>query len=519
MAKTAHRVTLDDIRRQAESDLISFIRLVAPYQVIGSIHEEVCSWWTRQGAGRHQLTLLPRDHGKSRLVAFRVAWEITRNPTTTVLYMSATSTLAEKQLGLIKQILDSEIHKRYWPEHLHPEEGKRELWNVKEISVDHPSRRSEGVRDPTVFTAGLSTTITGLHFDIVVLDDLVVKDNVYTKEGRIRTRETYSLLASIESAEAQEWVVGTRYHPKDLYNDMVEMESEVYDRDGNVIDKAPVYEVFEREVESRGDGTGEFLWPRQCRHDGKWFGFNQEILAQKRAKFLDRTQYYAQYYNRPEDRDNPAVDPSKFQYYDRSLLEQRSGKWTYNGNVLNVFAAIDFAFSRNVKADWTALVVIGIDAKNNIYVLDIITLKTDRIADYYKAIMTSYVKWEYQKLRAEVTVAQQAIVRELKESYIKPNGMSIRIDEYRPTRNEGTKAERIASILEPRYDNNSVWHYKGGNCQVLEEELVLRNPPHDDIKDCLASAISIAYPPLRFTRQERDKKVINFHPRFGGVSF
>jgi hypothetical protein len=518
MSKLPVNIKLQEIREAAEADLVTFIKLIAPYQVLGAIHEEICSWWTRQDAKSHQLLLLPRDHSKSRLIAYRAAWELTKDPTKTILYISATTTLAEKQLGLIKQFITSDIYRRYWPEHINVEEGKRELWNVREIALDHPARKENGVRDPTVFTAGLGTTITGMHFDIVILDDLVVRENAYTEEGRGRVRDTYSLLASIESAEAKEWAVGTRYHPKDLYENMMQMEYEKYDEDGEILGVEQVYEVFERPVENRGDGSGEFLWPRQRRYDGKWFGFDQNILAQKRSKYMDATQFYAQYYNRPEDRENPAVNPSTFQYYDRALLDRRNGRWAYNGNTLNVFAAIDFAFSRGKKADWTALVVIGVDATNNVYVLDIITLKTDRISDYYKAIMDSYVKWEYSKLRAEITIAQQAIVRELKEGYIKPNGLSIRIEEYRPTRNEGTKEERIASTLEPRYDNLSMWHYKGGNCQLLEEELVLKHPPHDDIKDCLASAIAISCPPIRFARQNRDKKVLPFHSRFGGVA-
>lgn len=515
---SSNKETIDTIREQAENDLISFIRLVAPYHVLGAVHEEICDWWTRQGARKSQIVLMPRDHQKSRLVAFRVLWHITKFPTATILYLSATTTLAEKQLNFIKQMLDSPIYRRYWPDHIDPIVGRRTLWNTSEIALDHPSRKAEGIRDPTIFTAGLSTTITGLHFDVVVLDDVVVRENAYTEDGRQKTRETYSLLASVASTEAQEWVVGTRYHPKDLYNDMVQMESETYNDEGEVVTRTPVYEIFERQVEDRGDGTGEFLWPRQRRYDGKWFGFNADILAQKKAKYLDKTQFYAQYYNRPEDRDSQAISSDTFQYYDRTFLEQRRGRWTYNGKVLNVFACIDFAFSRSARADWTALVVIGVDGDNNIYVLDIVLLKTDRISDYYKAILDTYVKWEYQKLRAEVTVAQQAIVRELKEGYIKPNGMSIRIEEYRPGRSEGSKAERIAATLEPRYDNMSVWHYKGGNCQMLEEELILRNPPHDDIKDCLAGAIAISYPPIKHVRQGRERKVLNFHPRFGGVS-
>ena len=115
----------DLIRERAENDLEFFINLVHPQRVLGSVHQELLSWWTRQDALHHQLVLLPRDHGKSAMVAYRVAWEITRNPTVRVLYISSTANLAEKQLGFIKSILDNKIYRRYWPEMTHPEDGKR----------------------------------------------------------------------------------------------------------------------------------------------------------------------------------------------------------------------------------------------------------------------------------------------------------------------------------------------------------------------------------------------------------
>jgi hypothetical protein len=141
--------TLDQIRIAAESDLVTFIKLVAPEQVLGQCHEDVCNWWTRQ------LLLFPRDHGKSRLIAFRVAWELTKNPTLRILYISATANLAEKQLGFVKNILTSDIYQRYWPEHVHADEGKRTRWTNSEIALDHPARKKENVRDPSVFTGGL----------------------------------------------------------------------------------------------------------------------------------------------------------------------------------------------------------------------------------------------------------------------------------------------------------------------------------------------------------------------------
>jgi hypothetical protein len=108
-------------------------------------------------------------------------------------------------------------------------------------------------------------------------------------------------------------------------------------------------------------------------------------------------------------------------------------------------------------------------------------------------------------------------VESIKE-YVRKDGVKLKVEEFRPARQEGSKQERIDAILEHRYSDLQVWHREGGWTPVLEEELVLARPPHDDIKDCLASAIAISCPPMKFTRQGRDKKVLAFHPRFGGVA-
>lgn len=505
----------EQIRLAAEQDLVTFIKLVAPEQVLGQCHEDVCNWWIRPDAKSHQLLLFPRDHGKSRLIAYRVAWELTKDPTLRILYISATANLAEKQLGFIKGILTSDIYRRYWPQHVHADEGKRSRWTTSEIALDHPLRKKENVRDPSIFTGGLTTSLTGMHCDIAVLDDVVVYENAYTGEGRNKVKSQYSLLSSIEGANAKEWVVGTRYHPADLYNDLMQMTEDLYDADGNKIAEDNIYEVFERAVEDMGDGTGEFLWPQQQRKDGKFFGFSRQILAKKRGQYLDKSQFRAQYYNDPTDPDNVPVGSEKFQYYERKHLKQESGFWYYKDNKLNVFAAVDFAFSLSKKADYTAIVVVGIDADNNIYVLDIDRFRTDRISEYFDHIFHLVSKWSFRKLRAEVTVAQQAIVRQLKE-LIKQHGLSLSVDEFRPNRHQGNKEERIAAVLEPRYDNLQIWHYRGGNVQTLEEELMSRNPPHDDVKDALASAVDMAVKPAKQVRRAKEQNIVWAGNRFRG---
>lgn len=509
------KLTKDEIRQHAESDLLVFIRLLAPHLLLGQCHVDLIEWWQSAARKRNCLVLLPRGHLKSKLIAYKTAWELTRDPTSTILYVSATSDLAEEQLGLIKQILTSDKYMKYWPEMIHPEEAKRARWTQTEIVVDHPLRVKEGIRDPSIKTAGLTTNITGFHATNVKLDDIVVPGNAYTEDGRRKVAAMVSQIASIKEPEAITDCVGTRYHGKDLYDTFLKQSYKVYDENDEIIDEAWVWDSYIKVVEE----DGEFLWPRERRADGKSFGFNLNILSHIKAEYEDKTQFFAQYYNNPNDPSLVRISPERFQYYDRKFVREEGGRWTVNGKPLSVFAGMDFAFSLKKAADFTTLAVVGIDPDNNYYVLDIDRFKTDRISDYFQSILRMYRKWGFKKIRCEVTVAQQVIVRDLKENYIKPHGLNLIVDEYRPTRHEGNKEERTAATLEPKYDNMQVWHYKGGEIPALEEELTMAKPPHDDIKDALTAAIDIAVAPMARRSGVSKQGNILTHSRFGGVRF
>ena len=76
----------------------------------------------------------------------------------------------------------------------------------------------------------------------------------------------------------------------------------------------------------------------------------------------------------------------------------------------------------------------------------------------------------------------------------------------------------MAAILNPLYENMAVFHYRGGHCQTLEEELVLEHPPHDDVMNAVADAFEISVPPSR-TQRSNDNNVVTFDSRFGGVAY
>ena len=509
-----------EIRETALTDLFFFARLVNPGYMYGDIHKEIYKWmqdYNLYGIGAenssNKLIMLPRAHLKSHMVATWVAWMITRHPEVTILYVSATAELAETQLFAIQNILASSIYQRYFPEYINPQEGKREKWSQRKFSIDHPKRRKEGIRDATVSTAGLTTNTTGWHADIIVPDDLVVPENAYTEDGRESVMKKSSQFTSIRNAGGFTMACGTRYHPSDVYYTWRNQEYEVYDNDGNVIERRPVWDIKEYAVES--DGT--FIWPRVVRADGKAFGFDRSVLARIRAEYSDKIQFYAQYYNDPNDPSSDRISRDRFRYFNPRLLKKEGLYWQYNGYKLNIYAAVDFAYSLSATADYTAIVVIGIDCEGNIFVLDIDRFKSFKVYEYFQHILALHSKWNFKKLRAEVTAAQKTIVDSIQD-FVKKEGLRLKVEEYRPNKYEGSKEERIAAVLEPLYENQDMWHMEGGWTSVLEDELIKARPAHDDLKDALASAVSIAVKPMR-TMSDKITDFISptkISSRFGG---
>lgn len=500
-------MTQDEIRELAESDFISFVKLVAPYNVMGSCHEDICKFLMDKSKKPYKLVIYPRGHRKSFYAAMYACWKIIKDPSIAIVYLSATSPLAESQLRTIKATLESKIVKRYWPEMVLEDEGKREKWTTTEICVDHPRRREEGTRDSTVKTGGLTTNITGSHADLIILDDLVVPAN-NDDLGRRAVIEQYSQLQSILNAGGEIIAVGTRYHPKDLYATIQDTYQEIYNDAGEIIGREPQWDILQRVVEE----NGEFLWPRQRRADGKYYGYDMKELARIKAGYIDKTQFYSQYYNDPNDQSTSPITPDMFMYYNRDNLTVTGGVYHLKDRPLNVYAAIDFAYSLSAKADSTAIVTVGVDQDNNRYVLDIDRFKTDKIQDYYDHIIAVHQKYNLRKLRAECTAAQQIIVKTLKDK-LAENSVRLVIDEYKPLRD---KEERVLATLKPLYEDRRIFHYKGGNCELLEEEVKQAKPAHDDMKNALADAIDIAVAP-RKTSYTRQIQTIQRLGRFGGV--
>jgi len=510
-----------ELIERCTSSLYAFACAVEPHRVWGDCHRELFEFWEQSDVNDmdNTLALMPRDHQKSHALAVRCAWEIYKDPSITIIYVSATAGLAERQLVDIQNILESRFFRRLSPDMINKDKGKRAMWNTTGISVDHPEREAEGVRDPTVATAGLTTNTTGWHCKFLAKDDVVIPENAYTIDSRKKVEANCSQLASVLTTGGRECAVGTRYHPKDHYANLKNMVESVHEEaTGEVIDSRAVYAVHERQVET----DGMFLWPRAGRaSDGKLFGFNWAELARKKAKYTDRLQFFAQYYNNPNDMENRTVERGNFRYYKRDHIVMQGGHWYYKGRRLNVYASMDFAYSLSKKADWTCIVVLGVDWEFNVYVLDIVRFKTTKTLDYFNNFKNMLIKWEFSRMRAEVSLAQVVIVQSLKDKCTE-EGIHCKIDDHRPNKYEGAKQERIDAALTHRYEDGKIFHYKGGLCTYLEEEILLDNPEHDDISDTFAAGLSsdhVKKPrrPSKYREASAQAHTPTYHSRFGGT--
>jgi len=122
MKRSLTKSKMQEIRDLAEADLFAFAKLVNPRYQYGMLHQRVFRWLQEEEDGLYQLLLLPRGHLKSHCLAVWCAWWITKHPDTTILYLSATAELAEKQLYDIKNMLTQPDYGRIWPQMIHPEE-------------------------------------------------------------------------------------------------------------------------------------------------------------------------------------------------------------------------------------------------------------------------------------------------------------------------------------------------------------------------------------------------------------
>jgi len=198
---------------RALSDIRFFTERVLRYQLT-AFHEK---WFLFQLDNKETLILAPRGHGKSTVCTISFAlWRVIQNPDIRILIVSNTASQAESFLREIRtQLTQNEVLTCLfgWA----PAGSPR--WSQTEIIV---SERRRIAKEATVTALGVGGPVISKHYDTIILDDIIDEENARTEQQREKMQVWFykSLLPCLEP-DGEIHILGTRYHPYDLYNQLL----------------------------------------------------------------------------------------------------------------------------------------------------------------------------------------------------------------------------------------------------------------------------------------------------------
>lgn len=404
----------------------------------------------------------PRGSGKSTVcdIAY-VIMRALQNRQINVLIASRTSEQAKAFLAAIKGNLEKleqmEIFGRL----------VGDKWDETAASI---FGREPGQKEHSFHIGGVDGAIVSKHFDLIICDDLVEERNAKTESSREAvTRFFYKSLLPCLKSGGEMRVLGTRYHPEDLYGHLIE-------RDPNFRNSFFIMPgVFDMDTGEAVDlvenDDGSFSLPENAT---VWdpIGFPvAEVLARREG--MTRGDFESQYQNRVEFLRGDYFTADWFRYYDDdpAALVERLG--------LLVWMGVDLAASQKSSADEFAIMVVGIIPKTfEIYVLDHISGRFT-FNRQKELLVDMFDTWDPVRTYVEAN-AYQAVL----ESTTAEEFPDIRTQPVWTTEDKVTRA--IA--FQDYYEKGKVFHRKGRS-DKLEGQLT--GFPHVKLKD-LFDALYIA---------------------------
>ena len=424
---------------------------------LAPFHRELCNF-VQDRMDRKKLILIPRSHLKSKLITIGYSLlKIVQNPKVRILIYSATWQMAvDLHMSIQKQLEGNETIHTVW--------GNLAA-NAREWSQDKSRLSQNDKREATITAAGIDNNLVGGHYDLIIMDDVVNRDNIGTQDQINKVLKKFRDSLDLLEPHGQLIVIGTRWHDADLYGWIQEKDNDIVSDFDVLIKRA-----FEGDLIG-GEGFIP-LWPGKFGLDG----FRKLLRAEGWSHFS------SQYLNDPVPEDTATFKRSYFRYYDTSDLR---------GRLLNKFLLIDPAISLKKEADFSAFVVVGHDEHDLIFILDIIRAKLPP-SGIIDVIFSLRERWGLNDVGIEEIAFQKALAYAIRDDP-RFKKRPFHITELKP--NERAKDQRIKG-LQPLYENFKIYHNKLlPNNIYLEDELVrFPNGRHDDIVDALSYAQDVIFP-------------------------
>lgn len=233
----------------------------------GSILTKVqYSKWTRLALK------MPRGSFKSCMMTVGLPiWKIINNPNIRIGVTGGNMSLCKAFLQQQKDIILSPFFRAIFPEvpPQHSPNSQLSDWSQTQYTVH---RETTSVKEPTVYLFTQGSKIEGWHFDLIIADDCVNRENYKTEVRRNHVKEFFddftNLVNNVDTPIV--WVY-TPWHPDDAHSDLEKRESvtklsvPLYDGEGNVFfpEKFTARYIKQKRDDLRRDGGGDKMFTTQ----------------------------------------------------------------------------------------------------------------------------------------------------------------------------------------------------------------------------------------------------------------
>lgn len=423
------------------------------------------------------LLLLPRGTFKSSVVTIGFTLQnVLKDPNMRILIDSETFSkskafLAEAKGHLVGNEKFREIFKLLHG--VYPDQNRKDdIWTDSQVNI---AGRRQTRKEPTISCAGIDVTKTGMHYDLIIMDDLHSEKNVTTKEQIDQVKDHYRLALSLIDPGRPIIVIGTRWDYNDLYQHILDNSKDVF----NVL------------VRRAHNPDGTLFFP--------------ERLTEKELDMRKKEQgtyiYSCQYENEPVDNESATFKQS-------DVVAARVSWQLVKDRPINWYVAVDPSYE-GPYSDYAAFVLAGMDHNRELYVKEILRRKMT-YGQIIEVIFDWFVKFNPKRIMLETVATQKSIQYELNNEQ-RRRGTWLPIEEIKSR--SKSKEERIRGLA-PFYEFRRV--YDIAECpqlDVLEYELIhFPKGQHDDVIDALATVLEKAMPPTgrsinEETRHKRSRMI------------
>jgi len=364
----------------------------------------------------------PRGSYKSTILQGYMIRRVLRDPNCRVLYGMHTIKAADKKLQAIKKQFESNetLLKVFGDVRGVPWQG-----NAFNIS----GRTLTGLQEYSFQATAPDAPVTGGHFDVIVFDDVVVKENSNTAEKVQKILDMYRFALPLLSAGGTLIIVGTRYFDGDLYGYILGNQKQDFD----VL-------ILDSGVDITKKETGEWSLTGT-----PMFKHQSITYLEQQLRGMDYVEFCSQYLNR-------IVSGISNPFRREQFLQVRWDDWMSN---LTCYVLTDTATSDKEEACHSVVALVGLDSDDVAYLLDL-SVGHMSVWEFVESFFAMIEKWEGRvPIRAQLfeKIALNTVFRALIDEEAKRRKVKLNIVDVARGVGEPSKNQRIRA-LQVRFENN-----------------------------------------------------------------